>query len=47
MTFLWAGYLLTWIALVVYVWRLESRIGDADRHLEVVRDPDAGATAPR
>ena len=47
MTFLWAGYLLTWIALVVYVWRLESRIGDADRQLEAVRGPDAGAAGPR
>ena len=42
MTFLWTGYLITWIALAVYVWRLERRVDGAERHLEVARDPDAG-----
>ncbi len=47
MTFLWTGYLITWIALLVYVGRLERRIGDAERRLEVARDPEAGLPRTR
>ena len=47
MTFLWAGYLVTWIALVAYVWRLERRVADADRHLDLARDRDEGAARAR
>lgn len=41
MTFLWAGYLVTWIAVVGYAWRLERRVDEAERRLEVARDEDA------
>lgn len=53
MTYLWAGYLLTWIAVAWYAWRLEGRIGRAERRLEQLtpedapRDPAAPGGAPR
>lgn len=40
MTFLWVGYLVTWIALAAYAWRLEGRIDEARRHSD--RSSDAG-----
>lgn len=47
MTFLWTGYLITWIALVAYAWRLERRIDHSDRRLDVAGDRDAGADRTR
>ena len=34
MSYLWAGYLLTWGAIAWYAWRLEGRVSDAERQLE-------------
>lgn len=37
MTYLWTGYLITWVAVFGYAWRLERRAADADEHLGAVR----------
>ena len=43
--FLIAGYGLTWVALVWYVWRLERRAREARRALDsVARHAEAAAT---
>lgn len=46
MTFLWTGYLITWLALSGYAWRLGRRGSDARERLRGLRraerpDPDA------
>lgn len=41
MSFLWAGFGLTWLALAVYAWRLERRREAAERELAHHR-PSAG-----
>lgn len=33
MTYLWAGYVLTWVAVAGYAWRLERRLDDAEGRL--------------
>lgn len=38
MSYLWAGYGLTWAALVLYAWRLERRRRDAERELSLQRE---------
>lgn len=40
MTYLWTGYLITWIAVAGYAWRLGRRAEDAERHLRDVRERD-------
>lgn len=40
MTYLWAGYLITWIAVAGYAWRLGRRVEDAERQLRDVRERD-------
>lgn len=42
MSYLWAGYLLTWIAVIAYAWRLEGRRDDEERRLAFLRDRDPG-----
>jgi CcmD family protein len=44
--FLVAGYVLTWSVLLWYVWRLERRVRNAERVLELsakVRGPEGPA----
>lgn len=38
--FLATGYGLTWIALFVYAWRVERRLGDARRAMDEMRDDE-------
>lgn len=44
MTYLWAGYLITWLALAGYVWRLGRRASDADERLRGLHP--GGRSAP-
>jgi hypothetical protein len=37
-SYLWAGYLLTWIVVAVYAWRLEGRRSDEERQLAFLRE---------
>lgn len=41
------GYALTWIALIVYFWRLESRARSAERTLADVTGEDADRATRR
>lgn len=34
MGYLWAGYVITWVAMVWFAWRLESRARDVARRLQ-------------
>lgn len=43
MGYLWAGYVLTWVAMAWFAWRLESRARDAARRLQ--KEPRGGARA--
>lgn len=40
MTYLWVGYVLTWVAVALYAWRLEARARNA-------RDATRGAVRSR
>lgn len=44
MTYLWAGYLITWLALAGYAWRLGRRVSDAGERLRGLRHE--GPSAP-
>lgn len=46
MSYLWIGYVLTWLALVLYAWGLERRRHDAERELSLQREP-SGERSPR
>lgn len=46
MSYLWAGYLLTWIAVGLYAWRLEGRRSDEERRLAFVRDAGRDGEPP-
>lgn len=45
MSYLWAGYLLTWGAVAWYAWRLERRLRDAERRLERLTDDEPTSRA--
>ncbi len=48
MSYVWAGYALTWIAMAWFVWRLERRARDAARRLQRTGPGvDAPAASPR
>lgn len=48
MSYLWAGYAITWLAVAWFTWRLERRAGRVARHLRAVGDgPDDRSAAPR
>ena len=38
MTYLWAGYIVTWIAVAGYAWRLGRRVAEAERELLEVEE---------
>lgn len=46
MSFLWAGYLLTWGAVGWYAWRVERRVRDADRRLDRLSDDETTTGSP-
>ena len=46
MSYLWAGYLLTWGAIAWYARRLEGRLDDAERQLDRLA-PDSGEAPDR
>lgn len=47
MAYLWAGFVLTWGAIVGYAWRLERRAAATGRRLERLSPPsDGGRTDP-
>jgi CcmD family protein len=44
-SYLWAGYVITWLAVAWFAWRLERRAGRVARHLRALEDgpgEDAG-----
>lgn len=45
MTFLWTGYVLTWVAVAGYAWRLERRRAEEERNLEYIRE-EGGTPRP-
>ncbi len=45
MTYLWAGYLITWLALAGYAWRLGRRVSDAGERLRGLRRGEPPAPA--
>lgn len=52
MTYLWAGYGITWLAVAWFAWRLERRAGRVGRHLRALGDGpgddrDAASPQPR
>ncbi len=46
MTFLWTGYVLTWVALGWYAWRLERRIDDAEARGARLADDEPTPPSP-
>lgn len=47
MSYLWAGYAITWLAVAWFAWRLERRAGRVARHLRALEDvAGEGAGAP-
>ena len=46
MSFAWAGYLVTWIALAGYTWRLGRREDATETRLEAIRERDRSSPDP-
>lgn len=46
MTFVWAGYLITWIALAGYAWRLSRREGETGDRIRAARERDRSSPDP-
>lgn len=48
MSYLWAGYAITWLAVAWFAWRLERRADRVARHLRALDDgPGESSGAPR
>lgn len=48
MSYLWAGYAITWLAVAWFAWRLERRADRVGRHLRALDDgPGEGSPTPR
>lgn len=45
MRYLWVGYLVTWIAVAGYAWRLARRVAEAEDRLHEARER-AGSVPP-
>lgn len=46
MSFVWAGYLITWTALAAYAWRLARREDETEDRLRAARERDRSAPGP-
>lgn len=46
MSYLWAGYLITWAALAAYAWRLGRRSRRAEKRLRAAGDREPPGPGP-
>lgn len=46
MSFVWTGYLITWVAVAGYAWRLARRSDEAEERLRAARERDRSTPDP-